>query len=507
MKPATLLVLVLACFFQDGQDEALKEFRRAFRPAKDPASVQERRTAALGALRAAAGGEKGSAIAGRDATAMADMLLNAHCQLDRELAPIRSERREFLLGGPARKEIKLRTTFDPLIALQEGIEAALRELKDLSAVEAAVSRALTDRKLGLSLRIALAERAGESEGVTGRQIEALLRKTKNAGALLLGLAAARGQGRAAAVLGDRVLSLLEHAEPAVRESAAAALATMCVRKSLAALVDRLGKEETRCTSNRIAAALQILTRQNLGTSAHAWRRWLDGAGKPFVDGDAALGGGTNAVKKPKKSSTPRYHQIPMDGGSIIYLIDCSKSMNQTLTKPSKKAGPGEESRFARAKDELLRALRHLSPAKRFNIVAFEGRCRIFSEKMVPADKKNITRATQWITYLQLKFGTNIFDALETAFSLAGRGTEDRYYDAEADTIFLLTDGLPVLGSGKGDSFSKIRAAVKRWNLLRRVVVHTIGLGDGIPKNGLKRLAAENGGKFVHEAPREPGSQK
>jgi len=380
-------------------------------------------------------------------------------------------------------------------------------LTDRAAVEAEVSRALSDKKLGLSLRIALAQRAGKTESTAIDQIKPLLRKRSNPGALLVGLAATRGKGRAAERLSDRVLALLEHREPAVRESAAAALATMCVRESLVALINQLDKEEARCTMDRIAAALQILTKQNFGTSAHAWRRWLERDGKPFVDGDAALGGGTVAVMKPTKSSAPRYHEIPMDGGSIIYVIDCSLSMTQTLTKPSKKAGPGEESRFSRAKDELLRALRNLSPSKKFNIVTFEARCRRFSEKMVQADKKNIAQAAQWITYLKLKFGTNIYDSLETAFGLAGRGTEDRYYDAAADTIFLLTDGLPVLGGGRPESFSKIIAAVKRWNLLRRVVVNTIGLGDGIPQGSLKRLAAENGGKFVHEAPREVKQQE
>lgn len=30
----------------------------------------------------------------------------------------------------------------------------------------------------------------------------------------------------------------------------------------------------------------------------------------------------------------------------------------------------------------------------------------------------------------------------------------------------------------------------------------VGLGDGIPKKWLKRLSADNGGRSVHEAPRE-----
>ncbi len=490
MNVLSVIVLLIACLFHGGQDQVLKEFSRAFRPARHPADVHERREAALAAL-CAAGNDRNAAAE------MVELLLDAHCQLEKEIAPILSERCDYLAGKRKSAELKMRIPLDPLRELQEGISSALLGLTDRAAVELEVSRALSDQKLGLSLRIALAQRAGEIEGIANDRIDPLLRRSKNTGALLVGLAAARGLGRSAHGLGDRVLSLLEHPEPAVRESAAAALATMCVIESLVVLIERLDKEPAR-TSDRIAGALQILTRRNFGTSAHAWQRWLESEGKPFIAGERALGGGEVTVAQ---SSAPRYHQIPMDGVAIIYVIDCSLSMNRTMTKPSEKAGEGDESRFTRARDELLRALRNLSPAKSFNIIAFETRCRCFAKRMMPADARTIAEAEEWVRELDLKFGTQLYDALESAFSLAGRGTEDRYYDTAADTIFVLTDGIPYIGN-KADKFPKILAAVKRWNLLRRVVIHTIGMGDGIPEKWLKRLAAENGGKFVHELSRE-----
>jgi len=494
MRSVTLLLILLAALAADGQEKALKEFRRAFRPAKEPPAVQERRAAALAAL--------GAPTDSREATTIAELLMNAHCQLDKEIVPLLDDRSDYLAGKRRSKELKLRTPLDPLHALQEGIVTALLALTDRTAVGVEVARALDDRRLGLSLRVALARRAGETDAIPCRRIELLLKRSKDPESLLVGLAAARGLGRSAQSLGGRVVALLAHREPAVRESAAAALATMCVRESLLALIARLDSELAR-TGDRIAAALQILTRRNFGTSAHAWRRWFEGEGKALVDGEEALGGGTAVAAK---SKAPRYHQIPMDGASIIYILDCSLSMNQTMTKPARKAAPGEESRFSRARQELLRALRNLSPSKRFNIVAFETRCLCFSERMMPADKKSIDAAAEWIGELELKFGTQLYDALEMAFSLAGRNTEDRYYDTAADTIFVLTDGMPFIGN-KPDKFPKILEAVKRWNLLRRVVVHTIGLGDGIPKKWLKRLAADNGGKFVLEAPREKKQQE
>jgi hypothetical protein len=41
-------------------------------------------------------------------------------------------------------------------------------------------------------------------------------------------------------------------------------------------------------------------------------------------------------------------------------------------------------------------------------------------------------------------------------------------------------------------------AVRRWNALDRVVVHTIGLGDGVGDWFLQGLAQQNGGTYVRE---------
>ena len=84
-----------------------------------------------------------------------------------------------------------------------------------------------------------------------------------------------------------------------------------------------------------------------------------------------------------------------------------------------------------------------------------------------------------------------------SFRFAGRGAHDKYYDLGVDTIFLLTDGTPTTTDGKQDSTEKIIKAVERWNPYRRVVVHTIGIGEKINRPFLERLAADNGGRFVN----------
>ena len=154
-------------------------------------------------------------------------------------------------------------------------------------------------------------------------------------------------------------------------------------------------------------------------------------------------------------------------------------------------------RWARAQTELIRALGRLSPVKKFNIISFAGDCRRFQKGVVIASERNVREAQQWVRDQRIQFGTQLYDALELGFTIAGRGTHDAYYDSVVDTMFVLTDGRPFVGN-KPDKFSRIHDAVRRWNLQSRVVIHTIGLGDDLPKRNLEKLARDHGGRFVHE---------
>ena len=104
--------------------------------------------------------------------------------------------------------------------------------------------------------------------------------------------------------------------------------------------------------------------------------------------------------------------------------------------------------------------------------------------------------------LPLKLGPNTYDALEQAFNTAGRGSFDRYYALQADTVFLLSDGAPTIQklTGPGlnpDNKDAILAAVRRWNPFRRIVVHSIGLGLNKKRRVfMEKLAKENGGRCV-----------
>ena len=117
------------------------------------------------------------------------------------------------------------------------------------------------------------------------------------------------------------------------------------------------------------------------------------------------------------------------------------------------------------------------------------------EKMVPSNAAMKKEVEAWIKGLSAASSTNIYDALDSAFRVAGMGARDRHYDLGADTIFLLSDGSPTKPDGTADDWEKILRAVNEWNRLKRVVVHTIGIG-GHNAAFMSRLARENGGTYV-----------
>ncbi|MEQ8762319.1 MAG: VWA domain-containing protein [Planctomycetota bacterium] len=433
-----------------------------------------------------------------DSVEIASLLVDAYLFLENEAGEDIERRRPGLQRDEKDRSLNpLRKEIDEVRVVQEALENRLQKLKTPEAIERLVDRALGSTRLPLSLRLRLIRRAESltDDQLVGRSFP----RAKSTEDLLVALRFAESLGPRASVWVQPVLRALKHKESIVREHAAAALARMASPESIEPLIERLGEEEGR-TQERMGEALEILTRQPIGTSKVAWDRWLEAEGQPYVSGNVKLGGGKPT--KPSHSNASRYHSIPVDGESVLYLIDSSLSMNQTLR--GKQADEKDETRWMRARDELIRVLGELSPEKRFNIVHFAGTLEQFQPKMVKATPANVRRAQQWLREIELKFGTAIYDALERAFIIAGRGTFDRYYECQVDTIFLLTDGRPYVGNQPDDP-KRILAAVKRWNALNQVTLHVIGLGNDVPRGFLKSLATDQKGSLILERAGDKGT--
>ena len=481
LRALLLTPLLLAVAPAGGDDGAVRELRLAFRGAANAIERCPRRLASI------------PPVAALGTVEAARALLDAYAQVEEEVLAREVERRGYL--DAHRRDVKRfekREDLDPLLDVRESLRVALLALEDPDAVHATVERALDDDRFPYSMRAALAGRAGVAGSVDrlGRRFK----KAKRAPELALLLVAARELGPAARGAGLSVIAALSHAEPVVRELAADALAELALPASLVPLIDALersGGETGDRAQDRAVRALQVLTGQAIGASGDAWRRWLEKEGGPFLAGEAELGG--SEPSEPASPASARYHGIPLDGRRIVFLIDNSLSMKAPVDKEDPSAG----TRLKHAKTQLIAALGDLLPHQSFSIVAFAGHLEPFRLELVPASAENVMAAQRWVEYLEMNLGTRTYDVLDYAFQLGGRGAEDAFHSSTIDTLFLLTDGLPIVG-GKRDKGERIRALVRNRNLFGRVVLHTIGLGKKTPKQLLRRLAKDNGGTSAFE---------
>lgn len=393
-----------------------------------------------------------------------------------------------------------------LHALEQALATRVAELESNGALAWLLANVVGNRKLPLSLKLAVVRTAGtRGDLLAGPLMKALTTATaaEELAVVLEGLA---GCGKEARESAPKVIKALQHDDPAVREQAAWALAHLAAPEAIEPLITRLEQERGR-TQRRMGVALEILTGQALGDSPRAWRDWFAKEGAEYVAGRVPLSKGRSqladaltAPADPKKGVY--YYGIPQEGRSIVYVIDCSGSMKASIKGGNRGGAPhedaGPDSRMEATKDALIEVLGKLTKDDRFNVVCFNDVVVPYAPAMLVANSKEIKQAQAWVRALQPASTTNIHDALQEAFKLAGRGAADKYYKSNIDTIFLLTDGSPTRPDNQPDSTDRIFAAVRRWNPTKHVVIHTIGIGKELNTAFLQQIARENGGRFVQQ---------
>ena len=385
--------------------------------------------------------------------------------------------------------------------MQQALLNRVEAIRDSASLVWLVDHVVGDDHYATSLKAAALHAAVQAGPAIVPPIAQALSRSKKPEDVMAVLMAVEELGKVAQSMADAIVPLVDHPEATVREAAAMALAKLAAPQGIEPLVRRIGKESDR-TPLRFAAALEILTRQKLGLSPDAWSNWFAAEGLRYTSGQVELGGGEPAVVQ---QAAGYFHGIPQDSRSIVYVIDVSGSMVVSMTNPVFEGQPpqrrpipapaGEESRMECSRKELVKALGSLPPGTKFDIIAFGTTAERYSPKMIEASPASIKKAQKFVEDLEPNGATNIYDAMESALGLAGRGSIDKYYGSSVDTIFLLTDGQPTIGP-MDDSTERILDAVHRMNPYKRVIVHTIGLGNGIDSRFLDQLAHDNSGVFV-----------
>jgi len=224
----------------------------------------------------------------------------------------------------------------------------------------------------------------------------------------------------------------------------------------------------------------------------------------------------------KKSSS--YYGVDLNEKRYVFLVDISGSMEgkveknaagKVLTKATNKvankigstiggslgnmvSGQIKKSltKLQKAKKKIIPVINGFTEDNYFTIIIFENNVKLWKKEMVQATKFNKTRAVAYLKTLKSGGGTNISDALEEAFILAGNGASDAAKKLNVETIFLLTDGQPT--AGKHTNTNDILNKVSEWNSLKKVKVHAVGLGDNHDKEFMRKMAEQNNGIYINK---------
>jgi HEAT repeat protein len=280
---------------------------------------------------------------------------------------------------------------------------------------------------------------------------------------------------------------LEHPDWSTRLVAAQGLERLRTVEGVGALCRRIPHEDGRLAAE-FAEMLWRLTAKPFRGDTKQWARWWEEEGANFrfptpeelqkrqrereLRADKEV---TRSFRGVKVES--RFFGLRIESHHVAFVVDVSGSMEWRLGGERATEGP---KRLEVAKRELLACLEALESGTRFNILPFSSDVSPWHEGAVECTEETFAQATEFITELGARGGTNIYAGLRQAFA-----------DPEVDTIFFLSDGEP--SQGEVVDTAAIREAVRGWNDKRGVVVHTISIGERFPL--LEWLAVDSGGVY------------
>ena len=287
-------------------------------------------------------------------------------------------------------------------------------------------------------------------------------------------------------------------------AAAIKLLQLCRTKAcVAPLIALLDREDGRLLTE-ISGALKQITKRNYHDNAELWRRW-------WKDNEAAFDPETagtevakqNAEENVKDAKGSYFFGIRTRSKNIIYVLDISGSMNWSLDAPAYEPGSTQafpptaakgKRRYDYSKTELIQSIRSLPDDGTFNIVYYNGEVFVWKKKMQTATAANKATATKWAESIEPGGNTNIFDSIEKAFGMIGRGSRDDTYKLAADTVFFLSDGRAY--RGRITDPKQMLREVKKMNSLKKVQIHTVSLGRNSDHEFMEKIAKQNDGQCV-----------
>jgi HEAT repeat protein len=314
----------------------------------------------------------------------------------------------------------------------------------------------------------------------------------------------------------------------VRSAAVATLQALAAKETIEPLIEALSKNDGRLRYE-INQALIAFTGVDKHGDYAAWKAWWD-ASKEEVKA------GTYKVKKEESAANPAggattFYGIPIHSRHVVFVLDRSGSMARPsewdlsadvatgVNVPGLDLKPQGNRKIDIARWQLKRALAMLPDGIEFNLIFYNHQFTAMSESMVKLNQATRKQATEFIDSLDPTGRTNIYDPLEKGLSFAPAGggadklpkgapapalrktvaSNDKSEKGYADTVFLLSDGLP--NTGQIPDPDGIIAKTKEMNRTRKVTINTIGVFEAASTEAepggrlLKQLADDSGGVY------------
>lgn len=169
---------------------------------------------------------------------------------------------------------------------------------------------------------------------------------------------------------------------------------------------------------------------------------------------------------------------------VIFVLDTSGSMN-------------EDAKIEKAKAALRHGVNTLNAKDRFNIVSFAGEDHLLNESLLQGNDDGKRQAREFIDRMKATGGTNINDALLSAFKQVNPSGKSEPGE-RTQMIVLITDGQPTVGETQPKRIlDNIRQANKT-----QIRLFTFGVGYDVNALLLDSLANENRGAVGYIEPNE-----
>jgi HEAT repeat protein len=277
---------------------------------------------------------------------------------------------------------------------------------------------------------------------------------------------------------EAVMGFLHDEEFRLRETAIQILLDGRQRAAIPVLIVHLGEEQDAELKGKTLDALRLLAGINHGPSAPRWTRWWQNEGAQFKMPTLEIAQAVDKARRRaewERKDRYAFFGLKIESKRALFILDASGSM--TIENEN------GITRFEQAQRQLGAALKRFPDGGFFNVIFFGSRVISYGDELIEMNKTSRADVIERVNGQETLGLTALFDALEVGFA-----------QADADTIYLLSDGSP--SGGKTDDVDEIRQAVKDWNTLRRprITIHCISLGrqDGL----LRSLADDSGGTYV-----------